>query len=153
MPWLALAGWILVAFLAALIGGLAGAPGAWYAGLAKPAWNPPNWVFGPVWTVLYATMGVAAWLIWLRRADTPVQAALTLFGIQLVLNALWSWVFFGWHWLGLAFVELLLMWVAILATTVAFWRIRPLAGWLFLPYLLWVAFAGVLNLFLWRLNR
>jgi benzodiazapine receptor len=152
MPLLALAGWMLVAFLAALIGGLAG-PGAWYAGLAKPAWNPPDWVFGPVWTVLYAAMGVAAWLVWLRRGAAPVQGALLLFGVQLGLNALWSWLFFGWHRPGLAFMELVLLWFAILATTLAFWRIRPLAGWLFVPYLLWVSFAGLLNVTLWRLNR
>lgn len=152
MPLLALAGWILIAFLAALIGGLAG-PDSWYSGLTKPAWNPPNWVFGPVWAVLYTTMGVAAWLVWLRRGATPVQTALTLFGVQLILNALWSWLFFGWHRPGVAFAELALMWVAILATMVTFWRVRPLAGWLLLPYLAWVTFAGVLNFALWRLNH
>lgn len=149
---LALAGWILLSFLAATIGGLA-APGAWYERVNKPSWNPPNAVFAPVWTVLFIMMGVAAWLVWQRRGQPGVTLALTLFVGQLCLNVLWSWLFFHWHRMDLAFYELLVFWVVILATLLAFWRVRPLAGWLFVPYLLWVTFAGYLNLTLWRLNR
>ncbi|MBP9200536.1 MAG: tryptophan-rich sensory protein [Gemmatimonadales bacterium] len=149
---LALAGWILLSFLAATIGGLA-SPGQWYERVNKPSWNPPNAVFAPVWTVLFILMGVAAWLVWLRRGETGVTLALALFVGQLVLNVLWSWLFFHWHRMDLAFYELLLFWVVILATLVAFWQVRPLAGWLFVPYLVWVTFAGYLNLTLWRLNR
>lgn len=149
---LALAGWILLSFLAATVGGLA-APGAWYERVNKPSWNPPNAVFAPVWTVLFLMMGVAAWLVWQRRGQPGVTLALTLFVGQLCLNVLWSWLFFHWHRMDLAFYELLVFWVVILATLLAFWQVRPLAGWLFVPYLLWVTFAGYLNLTLWRLNR
>ncbi len=149
---LALAGWILLSFLAATIGGLA-APGPWYERVNKPSWNPPNAVFAPVWTVLFLMMGVAAWLVWQRRGQPGVTLALTLFVGQLCLNVLWSWLFFHWHRMDLAFYELLLFWALILATLLAFWQVRPLAGWLFVPYLLWVSFAGFLNLTLWRLNR
>ncbi len=149
---LALAGWILLSFLAATIGGLA-APGPWYERVNKPSWNPPNAVFAPVWTVLFLMMGVAAWLVWQRRGQPGVTLALTLFVGQLCLNVLWSWLFFHWHRMDLAFYELLVFWVVILATLLAFWQVRPLAGWLFVPYLLWVTFAGYLNLTLWRLNR
>lgn len=149
---LSLVGWILVAYAAAVLGGLAG-PDAWYATINKPSWNPPNRVFGPVWTILFTMMGVAAWLVWSRRAETGVTLALGLFVGQLLLNALWSWLFFHWHRPDWAFAELLLLWLAILATLLAFWRVRPLAGALLVPYLLWVSFAGYLNLTLWRLNR
>lgn len=149
---LSLVGWILVAYAAAVLGGLAG-PDAWYATINKPSWNPPNRVFGPVWTILFTMMGVAAWLVWSRRAETGVTLALGLFAGQLLLNALWSWLFFHWHRPDWAFAELLLLWLAILATLLAFWRVRPLAGALLVPYLLWVSFAGYLNLTLWRLNR
>ncbi len=149
---LALAGWIPLSFLAATIGGLA-APGPWYERVNKPSWNPPNAVFAPVWTVLFLMMGVAAWLVWQRRGQPGVTLALTLFVGQLCLNVLWSWLFFHWHRMDLAFYELLVFWVVILATLLAFWQVRPLAGWLFVPYLLWVTFAGYLNLTLWRLNR
>jgi tryptophan-rich sensory protein len=152
MSWLALVGWILVSFAAAAIGGVAG-PGAWYAGIVKPSWNPPNWVFGPVWTVLYAMMGVAAWLVWLRRPQVPVGPALALFGVQLLLNAFWSWLFFGWHRMGWALLEMGLLWLAILATLIAFRRVAPAAGYLLVPYLAWVSFAWFLNYTLWRLNR
>ncbi len=117
---LALAGWILLSFLAATIGGLA-APGPWYERVNKPSWNPPNAVFAPVWTVLFLMMGVAAWLVWQRRGQPGVKLALTLFVGQLCLNVLWSWLFFHWHRMDLAFYELLVFWVVILATLLAFW--------------------------------
>ncbi|MGD8814162.1 MAG: tryptophan-rich sensory protein [Anaerolineales bacterium] len=127
--------------------------GAWYATLNKPTWSPPNWLFGPVWSVLYLLMAIAAWLVWRRIDQTGAVLALGLYALQLVLNAAWSWIFFGRHQLGLALVELLMLLLAILATLIAFWRVEPISGYLLLPYLLWVAFASFLNLTLWRLNR
>lgn len=127
-------------------------PGAWYAGLEKPPWTPPGAVFGPVWTVLYAMMAVAAWLVWKRRAVTAVGPALVLFVIQLALNAAWSWLFFGLERPDLALIDIAVLWAVILATTALFWRVRPLAGWLLLPYLAWVSFAAALNWQIWRLN-
>lgn len=128
-------------------------PGEWYAGLEKPSFNPPNWIFGPVWTLLYAMMALAAWLVWLRRgAEGPVLPALLLFGLQLLLNALWSWLFFGMHAMGLAFVDIVVLWCAIVATLALFWRIHRVAGALLLPYLAWVSFAALLNFSLWQLN-
>lgn len=144
--------WVLAALAAGAVGGLASQPGEWYAALSKPSWNPPNWVFGPVWTTLYVMMGVAAALAWPGRGTRAGRVGFALFGLQLALNALWSWIFFRWHRLDLAFVELTVLWVTILGTIIAFRRIRPLAGFLLLPYLAWVTFAGVLNFTIARLN-
>lgn len=149
---LALVGWLALSFTAAAMGGFF-LPGEWYAGLRKPSWNPPNWIFGPVWTVLYATMAVAAWLVWKRGGFAGQRIALSLFLMQLLLNALWSPLFFGLRNTGLAFVDIVLLWLAVLATVVAFWRTRPLTGGLLVPYLAWVTFASVLNFAIWRLNR
>ncbi len=124
----------------------------WYAGLAKPAWGPPNWLFGPVWTTLYGMMAVAGWLAWRRAGPAGAERALALFGVQLVLNAVWSGLFFGRHRPDWAFAEIVVLWVAILATTVALWRIHRGAGLLFVPYLLWVTFAAALNYAIWALN-
>lgn len=124
----------------------------WYAALHKPAWNPPDWVFAPVWNMLFLMMGVAGWIVWKERQKRPVRQALFLFAIQLALNLCWSIIFFGLRNPGLAFLEILLLWTAILLTMMKFWRIQHVAGFLFLPYLLWVTFAISLNLFLWRLN-
>lgn len=124
----------------------------WYAGIAKPSWNPPNWIFGPVWTTLYVLMAVAAWLIWRRDGFSRGRWPLTLFAIQLGLNTLWSFLFFGMHNPGLAAVEIVLLWLAILATTISFWRRSPVAGALLVPYLAWVGFATVLNVTIWRMN-
>ncbi len=148
----ALIGWILLSFSAAAVGGYAARPGAWYASINKPSWNPPNWVFGPVWSILFIMMGVAAWLVWSRRGEASVRTALTLFIVQLVFNALWSWLFFGWHMLGAAVAEVLVFWVVILLTALAFWRVVPLAGLLLVPYLIWVGFASFLTYTIWRLN-
>lgn len=150
--WIALAGWTGAALLAGLIGGVATRPGEWYASLDKPAWTPPGWIFGPVWTILYLMMGVAAWLVWERRGTGRAEAALTLFVVQLALNALWSWLFFGWHRIDLAVVEILILWLLIAATLSAFVRVRRAAGALLVPYLLWVSFAGALTLEIWRRN-
>jgi tryptophan-rich sensory protein len=126
--------------------------GDWYAALEKPPWNPPSWVFGPVWTVLYAMMAVAAWLVWRQGGWKAARLALGLFAVQLALNAGWSAVFFGARMPGLAFAELVALWLAILATTAAFFRKSVAAGVLMLPYAAWTTFAGVLNFTLWRLN-
>ena len=124
----------------------------WYDSLSKPVWNPPNWLFGPVWGVLYLLMAIAAWLVWRRNGLAGAAVPLGLFVLQLALNAAWSWLFFGRHALGLAFIEIIVLWVAILATIIAFWRLNPTGGILLVPYLLWVTFASVLNVTLWRMN-
>ena len=120
---LALVGWLALSFTAAAMGGFF-LPGEWYASLQKPAWNPPNWIFGPVWTVLYATMGITAWLVWKRGGFAGQRVALSLFLLQLLFNALWSPLFFGLRNPGLAFVDIVLLWLALLATVVAFWKAR-----------------------------
>jgi tryptophan-rich sensory protein len=149
---LALVGWLALSFTAAAVGGFF-LPGEWYARLQKPAWNPPNWIFGPVWTALYTMMAVAAWLVWKRGGFAAHLTALSLFLLQLLINALWSPLFFGLRNPALAFVDIVLLWLALLATVVAFCKIRPLAGGLLVPYLTWVTFASALNFTIWRLNR
>ncbi len=151
--WLGLSGWLLIAFIAAAIGSAASIKAAsFYGQLQQPEWAPPASVFGPVWTLLYAMMGVAAWWVWRVDGFRAARVALILFLVQLAVNALWSWLFFGWHLGALAFADIVLLWVLIVATVIAFWRIRPLAGILLLPYLLWVSFAAVLNYTVWQLN-
>ena len=148
-----LAGWLIVSFIAASIGAAASIQaGPFYSQLIRPDWAPPAWVFGPVWTTLYALMGIAAWLVWRVGGFRAAQSALTLFLAQLAINALWSWLFFAWHRGALAFVDILLLWALIVATLIAFWRIRALAGALLVPYLLWVSFATALNHAVWKLN-
>jgi len=149
---LALTGWLLLCFAAAAFGGWF-MPGEWYASLKKPAWNPPAWIFGPVWTALYAMMAVAVWLVWKRGGFAAQRRPLALFLVQLALNAAWTPLFFGLHRPGLAFAEMLLLWLAILATLLAFRPVSRVAAWLLAPYLAWVSFAVVLNFTLWRLNR
>jgi len=124
----------------------------WYQEIAKPSWTPPGWLFGPVWTALYTLMAVAAWLVWRQGGWGGARLALGLYAGQLVLNAAWSALFFGARMPGLAFVELVVLWLAIVATTVAFFRKSVPAGVLLLPYLAWTTFAGVLNFTLWRMN-
>jgi translocator protein len=143
--------WLLACFAAAALGALF-PPGEWYAGLRKPAWNPPNWIFGPVWTALYAMMAAAAWLVWRRGGFAAQRGPLTLFVVQLLLNAVWTPLFFGLRQPALAFAEMLLLWCAITATILAFRRVQALASALLLPYLAWVTFAALLNFTLWRLN-
>jgi len=150
--WGGLLGWIVACFLAAAVGSLS-KPGEWYLQLNKPSWNPPGWIFGPVWTALYLAMAVAAWLIWRRDGFSGAPLALGLFLVQLTLNGVWSWLFFGLHRPGLALVDILLLWVFIAATLLAFWSRHWLAGALLSPYLLWVTFAAFLNFTLWRMNR
>jgi translocator protein len=124
----------------------------WYATLKKPSFAPPNWLFGPVWTALYVMMAVAAWLVWKERGLRATATPMTLFAVQLALNAAWPGVFFGLKSPGAAFAEIALLWGAVLATAVAFARVKPAAGILMAPYALWVSFAAILNLALWRLN-
>jgi len=148
-----LLGWLLVAFAAAAVGGFASASaGEFYRDLVRPSWAPPGWLFGPVWSVLYALMGVSAWLVWRARGLTGARSALLVFIVQLAANALWTWLFFVWRQGGLAFAEILLLWTLILATIVLFWRVNRLSAVLLLPYLLWVSFASALTLSTWRLN-
>ncbi|MGD8415384.1 MAG: tryptophan-rich sensory protein [Candidatus Latescibacterota bacterium] len=150
-PVLGLIFWIAISLGAGWVGSRF-PPGEWYAGLAKPAWNPPNSVFAPVWSILYVLMGVASWLVWRRAGFSGAPVALGLFGCQLVLNALWSYLFFGLHQPGFAFLCIIALWLAILATMIGFWRHSVPSGLLLLPYLCWVGFASALNLQLWRLN-
>ncbi len=125
---------------------------AWYPTLNKPSWNPPNRVFGPVWTILYTAMAISAWLVWRRSGLAGARGPLLLFGLQLVLNAAWTGLFFALRMPALAFGEIVLLWLAILATIVAFARHSVIASLLLVPYLLWVSFAGLLNLTLWLMN-
>ena len=148
---LALVGWLLLCFGAAALGGLF-MPGEWYASLRKPAWNPPSWVFGPVWTALYTMMAVAAWLVWRHGGFAARRRPLILFLVQLALNAAWTPLFFGLQQPGWAFAEIVLLWLAIAATLAAFRPVSPAAAWLLAPYLAWVSFAALLNFSLWRLN-
>jgi benzodiazapine receptor len=127
-------------------------PGAWYQALSKPSWTPPGWVFGPVWTFLYASMAVAAWLVWKKKGWHGARAPLVAYFIQLLLNGLWSWFFFGQYWIGVALIDILALLAAIGVTLILFWRVKRVAGILFIPYLLWVAFASVLNFQIWRMN-
>jgi translocator protein len=151
--YLALAGWL---GLTLLVGGIAAVASVdardFYAQLQKPAWAPPAWVFGPVWTLLYMCMAVSAWLVWRERSWARARGSLGLFVAQLVVNALWSWLFFAWHRGGPAFADVLLLFTLIVCTIVAFSRIRKLAAWLLAPYLAWVCFASVLNYVVWQLN-
>ena len=146
---LVLAGLILVTFCAPLAG-MTSPPGDWYASINKPSWNPPPWIFGPVWTALYLMMGVAAWLVWRRDGW---RRPLWLYFTQLALNAAWTPVFFGAREIGWALVVILALWTAILVTLLAFLRVSRAAGWMFVPYLAWVSFASVLNFTLWRMNQ
>ncbi len=150
---LGLLGWLGVSFTSALIGAIASAKaGVFYQQLARPQWAPPAWLFGPVWSVLYLLMGIAAWLVWRESGFRRAGLALSLFLFQLVANALWTWLFFHWHHGALALAEILILWGLILGTAILFWRIRPLAGALLLPYLAWVTFASVLTYSVWQRN-
>ncbi len=126
----------------------------WYPTLVRPSFAPPSWVFGPVWTLLYLMMGIASWLVWQRRGTDPrVGFAIALYLAQLLLNGLWTPVFFSLHALGWAFAVIVVLLVLIACTMVAFWRVTPVAGAMLAPYLAWVAFATALNFAFWRLNR
>lgn len=145
---------IVITFGAAAIGSAltATSVGTWYPTLTKPAWNPPAGVFGPVWTALYLAMAIAVWRVWMLEGFRNGKLALGLYGIQLILNAAWSCLFFYFQQPGLAFLEIIVLWLAIGATTLVFFQSSLLAGWLFVPYWLWVTFASFLNWTIWRLN-
>lgn len=150
---LGLASWLVLSFAASAVGAVASIQAkAFYGQLVQPDWAPPPGVFGPVWTTLFALMGIAAWLVWRSGGFGPNRQALTLFIVQLAVNAVWSWLFFVWQLGLLALADIALLWMLIAATLVAFWRVRPLAGALLVPYLLWVSFAFALNYALWQLN-
>jgi len=146
--------WLALCIATSGIGALASANArTFYADLVRPVWAPPGWVFGPVWSALFLAMAVSAWLVW--RVPQPSKArsaALGLFVVQLVANALWSWLFFAWHLGGPAFAEVSLLWLLIASTLATFWRVKPAAGLLLVPYLAWVTFAAALNYTLWQLN-
>lgn len=148
-----LLGWLALTFAAGSVGAIASAQAKdFYGQLLQPAWAPPGWLFGPVWSVLYALMAVAAWLVWRRHGFRGATAALVLFAMQLVANALWTWLFFGLHRGGLSLAEIGVLWVLIAANILAFWRLQRLAAVMLLPYLAWVSFAAALTLSLWRMN-
>jgi tryptophan-rich sensory protein len=150
----ALAGWLVLTFIFAAIGALASSQaGEFYQQLDRPAWAPPAWLFGPAWSVLYLLMAIAAWRVHRASAATGgARAELTLYTVQLAFNALWTWLFFGWHLGAVAFIEILLLWLMIAATIRAFWRRDRWAGLLLVPYIAWVSFATCLCYSIWQRN-
>ena len=133
--------------------GLGASPSDWYRQIKKPSFTPPGWVFGPAWMLLYLSMAVAVWWVWLKSGFTGAPLAMAVFAMQLLLNGLWSKFFFGMHNPGLALADIALLWAAIVGTVICFWRVSPAAGAILLPYLAWVSFASVLNYSIWVLNR
>lgn len=146
-----LAIWLLISFAIAAFGAQF-QPGEWYRLLAKPDWTPPNWLFGPVWTFLYITMAVAAWLVWQKGGIRRNMAPLGFYVFQLILNGLWSWFFFGRRLIGAALIDIVLLLAAIIVASALFHKRQRLAGILMIPYVLWVSFATALNFQLWRIN-
>ena len=152
--WIALVISLAAAFGAAAIGG-AGTSKAipvWYKGLKKPSFTPPEWAFGPVWTILYLLMAIAAWMVWEQGIAASVALPLAVYGIQLALNVLWSFLFFAWKKLRAGFIEIIALWAAVLATLLLFWGVSSIAGVLTVPYLAWVSVASALNYKVWKLN-
>jgi translocator protein len=145
-------GFVGICFLAAATGAMF-RPGNWYEQLRKPAWRPPNWVFPPAWTFLYLTIAVSGWLVWRTSGFAGAAFPFAIYLVQLILNASWSPIFFGMGRPDLAFIEVVMLWLSIIATIAAFHRVNAVAAWLLLPYLAWVTFAAALNLAIWRLNR
>lgn len=145
----ALAGFVALAFVPTL-GAVVARPDAWYQGLAKPSWNPPPWVFGPVWTLLYATLGLAAWRVWRRSGWSR---PLAWWGLQLLLNAAWTPVFFGLHLLGASVVVIAALWLVLVTTVASFARVDRIAAWTLVPCLAWVSFAAALDAAIWWSNR
>lgn len=133
--------------------GAAFKPGVWYETLAKPAWTPPNWLFPVAWTLLYLMIAIAGWLVWREVGFAKAGLAFAFYFGQLLLNAAWSWLFFGLHRMDLALGDIVLMWIAVVANIITFYAIRPEAAYLLLPYLMWVSYAAALNLVIWNMNR
>jgi translocator protein len=142
---------VVIAFVPAVFGGLFG-PGDWYRGIAKPSWTPPGWIFGPVWTLLYLMIGISGHLAFSQSDGRQRTVAFGVYGLQLLLNALWSWIFFGLNRPGLAFFDIAALLGLILLNIVLFLPISRMAGLLLVPYALWVTFASALNFSIWRLN-
>jgi len=149
---LVLLGFIAACFLAALTGA-AFRPGDWYERLTKPSWRPPNRLFAPVWTILYFAISVSGWLIWRKVGFACAALPLAIYALQLILNAAWTPIFFGLHRPDLGFLDIVLVWLSIIATIALFYPIQVGAALLLIPYLVWVTFAAALNLAIWRLNR
>jgi len=154
MPWIELAGLIVICEGVGMIGGRWTGPEIprWYSTLAKPSFNPPSWIFAPVWTTLYLLMAIAAWLVLNSPSSSARTLGLSLFFFQLALNLAWSWIFFRKHALGAATVEVAVLWLTIGATTLVFAQVSSVAAWLMAPYWAWVTFASILNATIWRLN-
>lgn len=155
MDWIRLLTAIFVCQAAGLVGAKVTRPALkpWYRDLKKPFFTPPDWLFAPAWITLYLLMAVAAYLIWMQGLNTDgVKAALLVFIIQLILNSAWSFIFFGMKSLFYGLIEIIFLWISIAMCLVLFWQILPLAGWLMVPYLLWVSFATALNFAIWKLN-
>ena len=154
VEWGVLALFVVGSLAAGILGSVATTPNipTWYAGLVRPPLSPPTWVFAPVWTTLYLLMGAAGFLVWQKRDHPAAKTGLVLFGVQLVLNLAWSWVFFAFHTLGFAVVVVLALWLSILATIERFYRVYPLAAYLMVPYLAWTTFASYLTAAYWYLN-
>lgn len=142
-----------VASFAAAAPGVIFRPGAWYQQLDKPRWRPPDWLFAPVWTVLYASIGLSGWLVLIEAGIAGAALPLGVYAVQLLLNAAWTPIFFGLHRPGLAVVEIVLLWAAILVTIIVFYPVNAVAALLLAPYLAWVSFAAALNMSIWRRNR
>ena len=148
-----LLGWLGITLIAAALGAWASiTAGSFYAQLARPEWAPPATWFSPVWSSLYLMMAIAAWLVWREKGFHEARGTLTLYLAQLAANTLWSWLFFGWRLGGAAFADIILLWILIVLTLRAFWRMHRLAGLLLVPYLLWVSFAMALNYTVWQRN-
>jgi translocator protein len=142
-------GWLVLCFTAACIAFFV-RPDAWYDTLQKPTWNPPSWIFGPAWTLLYFLMALAAWLVWREGGWRKQGRALGLFVLQWLLNAMWSPLFFGLHRPDLALLDIILLWISIVATLIVFLKVNKTAGVLLIPYLGWVTFAAILNFSIWN---
>ena len=150
---LGLVAWLIATLAAGGIGAFASASAAaFYSHLTQPSWAPPAWLFGPVWTVLYVFMAIAAWLVWRERGFRGARTGLWLFVIQLIANAAWTWLFFQLHLGALSTIEILVLWLLIAATIYTFWPVHRFAAMLLVPYLVWVSFAAALTWYLWRMN-
>ncbi len=148
-----LIGWLAASFAAGSVGAIASVRASdFYGQLSRPAWAPPAWLFGPVWSLLYVLMAVAAWLVWRKHGFRGASVALSLFVIQLVANAVWTWLFFGLRLGALSLAEICVLWLLIAANIFTFWRLQRGAALLLLPYLAWVSFALALTFALWRMN-
>jgi tryptophan-rich sensory protein len=148
---LGLAFWLILTFGVAYLSSQF-EPGEWYRTISKPSWTPPGWIFGPVWSLLYLSMGVSAWLVWRKRTGEAVRLPLSIYLVQLIVNGLWSWFFFGRQMIGVALLDLVILVLVVSINLVLFMRIDRRAGVLLIPYLIWICFAAALNFQIWRLN-